>query len=202
MPSGDTQFGYRLDDGGADAAVDFVHDRSGHYDRSSGQAAWALRDGTLQSPTDVFSIQIWFKTTTGGGRLIGYSSGQQGVSTYYDRHLFLADDGRLVFGVFPGSVHTVASTRSYADGGWHQATATLSPEGMSLYVDGERVAHDDAVVSAQSFEGYWRVGFDNLDSWGTDTPTQRIFAGDLSYAAVYRVALTAEQITRQWNLGK
>ena len=116
VPSGDTQFGYRLEDGGARAqrSTSFTTEAR-HYDRSFSQAAWALRDGTLQSPTDVFSVQIWFKTTTGGGRLIGYSSGQQGVSTYYDRHLFLADDGRLVFGVFPGSVHTVASTRSYAD---------------------------------------------------------------------------------------
>jgi len=73
---------------------------------------------------------------------------------------------------------------------------------MSLYVDGERVAHDETVVSGHSFDGYWRVGFDNLDSWGQLMPTQRVFAGDLSYAAVYRVALTPEQIREQWNLGR
>ncbi|WP_374008680.1 sigma-70 family RNA polymerase sigma factor [Leifsonia sp. LS-T14] len=202
VPAGDTYAGYRLDDGDARSAVDFIHARPAEYDRSSGRAAWSLRDCTADVPTDVFSVQIWFRTTAGGGRLIGYSSGAQGLSTYYDRHLFLTDDGRLVFGVFPGAVHTVASTRGYADGDWHQATATLSLQGMSLYVDGERVAHDDAVVSAQDFDGYWRVGFDNLDSWGPDTPTQREFTGDLAYAAVYRVALTAEQIRAQWNLGK
>ena len=202
VPSGDTYAGYRLDDGDAGTAIDFVHNRTATYDRSSGQGAWSLRDGILESPTDVFSIQIWFRTTAGGGRLIGYSSGEQGLSMYYDRHLFLTDDGRLVFGVFPGAVHTVSSTRSYTDGGWHQATATLSPAGMSLYVDGERVAHDETVVNAQNFDGYWRVGFDNLDRWGDETPTQRVFAGDLSYAAVYRVALSAEQVREQWNLGR
>ena len=201
IPPEDTLFAYRLDDT-ADTAVDFIHNGTARYDRSAGGSAWALRDQTLRRPTDVFSVQIWFRTSVGGGRLIGYSDATQGTSRNYDRHLFLTDDGRIVFGVYPGTVHTIASERSYADDQWHLATATLSPDGMSLYVDADRVAHDGTVVTAQVFDGYWRIGFDNLDNWGAATPSQRAFSGSLAYAAVYRTALTSDQIRTQWVLGE
>ena len=73
---------------------------------------------------------------------------------------------------------------------------------MALYVDGERVAYDRTVTTGQSFAGYWRVGYDRLDNWGPATPSQHAFAGELAYAAVYRVALTPEQIRAQWVLAR
>ncbi|MGO4533855.1 sigma-70 family RNA polymerase sigma factor [Leifsonia sp. 2MCAF36] len=202
IPADDTLFAYRLGEGTTGTAEDFIHNGTAQYDESADGSTWALRDGPLRQPSDVFSVQIWFRATTGGGRLLGFSSAEEGLSSAYDRHLFLSDDGRLVFGVFPNSVRTIASSRSYLDNSWHQATATLSPQGMSLYVDGERVAQDEAVTTAQAFAGYWRVGYDNLDNWGPDTPSRRAFAGDLEYAAVYGIALTPEQIRAQWELGR
>ncbi|WP_285114554.1 sigma-70 family RNA polymerase sigma factor [Leifsonia sp. fls2-241-R2A-40a] len=200
VPPADTLLAYRVDDApGSTTATDFIHGNSAAYAGSPGTPGWSLTDSVLRAPTDAFSIQIWFRTTTGGGRLLGFGSAAQGTSFYFDRHLFLADDGRLVFGVFPGAVHTIASTESYSDGNWHQATATLSVAGMALYVDGERVAQDPSVTQAQDFSGYWRVGYDNLAAWGPDTPTRRQFAGDLGFAAVYSDALTADQVRLQWN---
>jgi len=201
VPGEDTVFAYRLDEADdATTAVDFVHGAEARYEQSRSTPGWSLSDAVLRPATDVFTVQVWFRNHTGGGRLLGYSSDVSGASWAYDRHLFLADDGRVVFGVFPGAVHTVSSEASYADGRWHQATASLSGDGMALYVDGHRVAADSTVTSGHDFAGYWRIGADNLDNWGPDTPSTRAFAGTLAFAAVYRTALTAEQIRTQWEL--
>jgi RNA polymerase sigma factor (sigma-70 family) len=201
VPSDDILFGYRLDDpGDATLATDFVHGSTGRYAGTPGQPGWTLADDTLREPTDEFTIQIRFKTEVGGGRLIGFSLSKEGDSRHFDRHLFLTDDGRVVFGVYPGWLHTISSSQSYSDGVWHQATATLSADGMNLYVDGERVASNPSVTRAQSFSGYWRIGYESLFNWGADTPANWIFGGTLSHAAVYRSALTAEQVRAQWKL--
>jgi len=201
VPSDNTVYAYRLDDA-ADAtdAVDFIHGTTARYDQPPSAPGWSLSDDVLRSPSDVFTVQVWFRSDAGGGRLIGFSSDATGTSWAYDRHLFLTDDGHVVFGVFPGIVRTISSPSSYTDGAWHQATASLSAEGMALYVDGQLVATDPAVTSGHAFTGYWRIGRDNLDNWGTETPTTRAFPGTLAFAAVYRTALTAEQIHTQWEL--
>lgn len=203
VPAADTVFAYRLDDAAdATTATDLVHGGTAHYLPQSGSGARALTDDLIRQPIDRFTIQIWFKATEGGGRLLGYSGSPTGSSVDYDRHLFLADDGRLVFGVYPDTVHTVASTTRYTDDRWHQATATLSDAGMALYVDGERVAYDATVTRAQQFTGYWRVGADNLDNWGAETPASRQPTGSLAFAAVYSTPLSADDIRTQWTLCK
>ena len=201
IPEDDTVLAYRLDeDDDATTAVDLVHGVTGRYDQPRATPGWSLSDGVLRPATDVFTVQVWFRADTGGGRLLGFSSDADGTSWAYDRHLFLTDDGRVVFGVFPGAVHTISSAASYTDGDWHQATASLSGDGMALYVDGQRVAADPTVTSGHAFTGYWRIGADNLSNWGPETPSTRAFTGSMAFAAVYRTALTAEQIRTQWDL--
>lgn len=200
VPADQTLFAYRLDEpSGAPTASDLVHGGSGRYDGSPGDATWSLTDETQRPPTDEFTAQIWFKADAGGGRLLGFTAQNQGVSAYYDRQLFLTDDGRLVFGVYPDEVHTVASAQIYTDDRWHQATATLSGDGMALYVDGQQVANDSTVTHAQDYAGFWRIGYDNLDNWGPETPTTRQVSGSLAFAAVYGAALSAEQVAAQWE---
>jgi len=201
VPSSDTLLAYALDDPeGSTVATDLVHGGTAQYDGSPGEAGWSLTDSAYRPATDVFSIQIWFTNTVGGGRLLGFSSSPGGPSLFHDRQLFLTDDGRLVFGVFPEAVHTVESSRSYSDGSWHQATATLSNDGMALYVDGELVARDATVTHGEDFAGFWRVGYDSLANWGPGTPSRYQFTGSLAYAAVYGTALSADQIRSQWSL--
>ncbi|SEH59306.1 MULTISPECIES: sigma-70 family RNA polymerase sigma factor [unclassified Leifsonia] len=201
VPSADTLLAYALDDPeGSMVATDLAHGGTAQYDGFPGEAGWSLTDSTRRPATDVFSIQIWFTTTVGGGRLLGFSSSPGGPSLYHDRQLFLTDDGRLVFGVFPEAVHTVESSRSYSDGRWHQATATLSNDGMALYVDGELVARDSTVTHGEDFGGFWRIGYDSLANWGPGTPSRYQFTGSLAYAAVYGTALSADQIRSQWSL--
>jgi hypothetical protein len=162
--------------------------------------AWSL-DGSAQTavyPTqqtgpNTFSIEIWFRTTVAGGKLIGFGT-NTGISGQYDRHLYLDKNGAVVFGVYANAIRTLqTSTTDYADGRWHSAVGTLSSAGMALYVDGALVTSNSSVTTGESDSGYWKVGYDTLGgSWpNVATPS---FTGSLRFAAVYSTALTSAQV--------
>ena len=109
-----------------------------------------------------YSTELWFKTTTTtGGKLIGYGNSAAGTSSNYDRHVYMRNDGRLTFGTHPGIVRTVTSTNAYRDGNWHHMVASQGWDGMKLFVDGQLVGALPDNTS-QAYNGYWRVGGDNL----------------------------------------
>lgn len=157
---------------------------------SSGGAASSV----AETAPDTFSAEVWFRTTTSsGGKLLGFGSSASGLSSSYDRHLYMNDAGQLTFGVYPDGARTVSSARSYNDGAWHHAVATLGPTGMTLHVDGLKVGVDSSVTSGQSYAGHWRVGGDSTSGW-PQAGSSNHFAGDLDDIAIYPTALTQEQI--------
>jgi hypothetical protein len=164
--------------------------------------AGAMGTTTLVSNPQTFSVQIWFTTTTlRGGKLIGFGDSTSGASGNYDRHIYMTNTGQLVFGVFSGAINTVVSPATYNNGAWHLATGTYSPAtGMKLYVDGAQVGAALGPPSAEAYNGYWRIGYDNLDNWGPTTPTSRFFAGSVAQASVYPTVLTATQVYEAWKV--
>lgn len=160
-----------------------------------------------------FSIEGWFKTTANtGGKLIGFGNNQTGLSGNYDRHIYMMNDGQLVFGVYNSAEVTIETPNVYNDGQWHyvvatyDATNTGSPN-MTLYVDGQLIG-TTSTSSAQAYSGYWRVGGDNLNGWnldpwgsnsqGTTQPASYYFNGTIADVAVYPTALTAAQISAHY----
>jgi signal peptidase I len=164
--------------------------------------AGAITTSGLVSNPQTFSVQIWFRTTTTtGGKLIGFGGSATGASGNYDRHLYMTNSGQLVFGVYSGAVYTVISPATYNNGAWHLATGTYSPAtGMKLYVDGAQVGTPVMPPNAEAYDGYWRIGYDNLDNWGTTTPSSRYFAGWVAQASVYTTVLTATQVSQAWQI--
>ncbi len=156
-----------------------------------------VASGTAASGPTTYSTQIWFNTTTtNGGKLTGFGSSQTGNSSSYDRHVYMQNDGTLVFGTYTGQLNTITSPKSYNDGKWHQVTATQSSAGMKLYVDGVLVGTNPQ-TSAQNYTGYWRAG--NDVTWGSNSNN---FNGQLDEFAVYPQALDASTIQSLYNLGK
>jgi signal peptidase I len=157
---------------------------------------------TATAGPNTFTLSMWFKTTTQrGGKLIGFGNARTGSSGQYDRHVYMANDGRLVFGVYPGAVREVVSPDDYDDGVWHQVVATLSSAGMRLYADGALVASRTDTTSAESYSGFWRVGYDNLNAWN-NTPTSAFFAGTVDEVAVYQgTAATADDVAAAYRAG-
>ena len=83
-------------------------------------------NAAFSNPT-VYSEEAWFKTTTNrGGKIIGFGNSQTGNSGSYDRHVYMQDDGRLVFGVWTGQTNTITTPSAYNDGDWHHVVATQS----------------------------------------------------------------------------
>lgn len=146
---------------------------------------------------NVFSLEIWFRTTSfSGGRLIGFGDSATGLSSSYDRHLFLRNDGRVVFGAFPGTEQRITTDAAYNDGGWHHAVATMGADGMKLYVDGQ-LRGTNPTTSGQSYAGHWRIGTDRVWSGASRTT----LTGSLDEAAIYHSALSAEQVAEHYRLG-
>jgi signal peptidase I len=165
--------------------------------------------GQVTTPTSFpgsnnVTIETWVRTkTTTGGELVGFSNSQAGAPGNYDRHLYMTNAGKLVFGVYPNAVKTIVSPLSYNDGAWHHVVATLSStNGMALYVDGKSVATDTATKSAQAYTGWWRIGQLPLSGW-TSAPTSNYFAGSLDSTQVWNtVALSATQVASHYRAGR
>lgn len=150
---------------------------------------------------DTFSAELWFRTdSTRGGKLIGLGSSQAGSSSSYDRHVYMANDGRLSFGVYPGEARAITSTGSFNDNQWHHAVATLGTNGMQLFVDGDKVASDASTTNGQAYQGYWRVGGDSIGGW-PNAPSSAYLEGSVDEVAIYPSVLTTQQITRHRAVG-
>ena len=168
----------------------------------SGRAAELGANGHVSSSASFsgpqqYSAEMWFSTTaTSGGRLIGFSSQQSGLSNNYDRHLYMRDDGRLVFGTWTGTENTITTSGAFNDGKWHHVVATQSSEGLRLYVDGE-LAGSHPQTAAQVYAGFWRVGGDNI--WGG--ASSRYLIGQIDEVAVYNQALKAAEVQTHYTLG-
>jgi hypothetical protein len=156
-----------------------------------------------------FSIEGWFETTTNtGGDLISFGNAQTGLSSDYDRNVYMMNDGQVVFGVYNSGVQTIESKNVFNDGQWHYVVATLSPSaGMALYIDGQLIG-TNPTTSAQAYGGYWRVGGDNLNGWNLDywgsnsqrttEPNSFYWNGTIDDVAVYPYAISAVQVATHY----
>jgi PKD repeat protein len=150
---------------------------------------------------NLFTVEAWFRTTTTrGGKIIGYGNSATGNSSSYDRHLYMTNNGAVVFGVFNGTTQTISSPSGLNNGQWHHVAATYGPGGTALYVDGSQVAANAAHTTARPFNGFWRVGGDQLNSW-PNRPTANAFAGTIDEVAVYHTALSAQKIATHHAVG-
>jgi hypothetical protein len=172
-----------------------------------GSSAYLYSNTYLNNP-QVLSVEIWFRTTTPQGKLIGLGSAQVGYSPVCDRHIYLTPSGNLVFGVKPSSTaRTITSPGTYTDGQWHHTVATLAPSsdpnpGMRLYVDGALVASDASTTSAASYSTLSvRIGMDTVSGWPS-APSSYYFKGSLAFAALYTRALTPAEVSAHYQVGR
>lgn len=151
----------------------------------------------LESGQDELSVEAWFRTTsTQGGKIVGFGSSSTGISSSSDRHIYLSGNGMVTWGVYPGQVSVLQSSAGYNDGQWHHVVGTLGDAGMTLFVDGARVGARGDVRSAQAYDGYWRVGGDNINSW--PNVNSRFLNGSIADVAVYDRALTRSEVDGHW----
>ncbi len=168
----------------------------------SGGSGYAADVTSAPGPTSTsFSELVWFKTTT-GGTLIGFTNIPTSArASQWDKILWVDNTGHIVFAVYPGKTVELTTTGTYADGAWHLVVATLSTAtGMSLSVDGGP-AVTNTNKAAQSYNGYWHVGWDNERTGWSNPPTDPFFNGTLADAATLPTALTSGQIATLYSAG-
>ncbi len=130
---------------------------------------------------------------------MGFSDTQTGsANRSWDRVLYVTDYGQLVFGVNPGRVSYVYSKNQVNDNTWHLATATISGAGMKLYLDGALIDSDSAVTTGKNYDGYFRVGDNELQGFPA-APSTDFFGGSLANAAVFGSVLSPAQISDHYN---
>ncbi|MDN3497539.1 PKD domain-containing protein, partial [Planococcus sp. APC 4015] len=155
---------------------------------------------TDETGLNTFSVESWFKTTsTRGGKIVGFGNRSSGSSTSHDRSIYMDNTGRVTFGVYPGAQRTITSAAGLNNGQWHHVVGTLSSAGMTMYIDGVRVGTRVDTTSAQTYNGFWRIGGDNTGSWA-NSGTSAYINGAIADVAVYGKALTRAQVDTHWTL--
>ena len=142
------------------------------------------------------TVEGWIQTTSSsGGRIVGFGTSQSGTSNAAtnDMVLYVNSANKLAFTLMNGTARTVASARTVNDGQWHHVAATAGATGVSLFVDGRRVARDQAPVSMATFAGYWRLLGDQTSNLA-NKPTNAALAGSVDEVAVYPSALSQAQL--------
>jgi hypothetical protein len=71
---------------------------------------------------------------------------------------------------------------------------------MRLYVDGGLVASGTATTVAETTSGYWRIGYDSLDSGWPNYPSSAWYAGALAQVSIYDTVLSATQVKQAWDV--
>lgn len=154
----------------------------------------ALTTQAEHANPQALTVEAWVRTsTTRGGQIIGFASSRSVLASRQDRQLYLADDGRVVFGVDAATRRAIASPASYNDGAWHHVVATLSSTGSTLYVDGVAVASDPSMNRAAAHDGYWITGGGKPTRYPLE-PSNTYLAASLDEVAVYPRALTPAQV--------
>jgi hypothetical protein len=170
--------------------------KSAYFDGGSATASDLYQYVNPQNLT----ISLWFNSQTqSGGKLLGFGNYVSGLSTSFDRHLYMNSVGQLYLGVISGSALTVNTTSSFNDGRWHHAVGTMSSAALSLYVDG-KLAGIGAGGAAANYNGYWRLGGDNLGGWPS-RPSSDFFQGYLDEASVWNRILSPSEILQLYRRG-
>jgi hypothetical protein len=155
-----------------------------------------VQTSTSSSNPEGFSTVAWFKTSSAsGGTIIGFTDTQgNGTPGSWDRVLWLDNTGKLVWGVYNGTTNELTSASAYNNGSWHMAVAEIGPSGQQLWVDGTRVGLNASVTTAQSYTGYWHLGWGYEASWA-DPPTSSYLSGSLAQVAIVPTQLSASGIS-------
>jgi hypothetical protein len=170
----------------------------------SGSAAVAGRSVESESPSPRTTLEVWFRTTTAGGTLVAFGSGDAGRPTTRSHELYLTPTGRLSFAV-RGSGATgadavfAATTGPVTDGAWHHAAAVQATGELRLYLDGSLAATKSGTVPVGSAGRWWVGGATPADLVNA---AKTAYAGDLDEVAVYPAALSGPALADHVAIGR
>ncbi len=163
-----------------------IADRSMTFNGSTGKVT--LPSSSSLHPGDVFSLELWFKSTD--ATTTGHPMWDGGTGDFIFRY---GNGGAGVVDVgISGGAAIAHATGAYNDGNWHHAVWVKNGAQNHLYVDGvDRITSlvNLTVVAASTNETLGlRVGGNS-------------FAGSLDEVALYNYPLTAAQVANHYAVG-
>lgn len=158
--------------------------------------------GTGLSDPTTFSVELWFKTSTGvGGKLIGFENSRNQTSTSFDREAFMRTDGHLVYLGGTSGSKVLVSPAALNNGAWHHLVITATPSGSNevtaMYVDGALVASGNTAKAGSTYTGWWRAGYGRVPT-GTGYPLTGNFTGTVDDVAIYTTQLGAARVSAHY----
>ena len=158
----------------------------------------------LDMGTSDWSYQIWFKTTSANGGLMGKSI-LGSVAGRWSISFSASVPGKLV-AVFQGNssvaLYSINATGAWNDGNWHNATVTCDRDGdMTLYMDG--TYNNKLSISASSAINMNTAGHFFIGTYGNAAGTAPAagwyFKGSLDEARVWNKCLTPAEVAANWD---
>ncbi|PZE81079.1 LamG-like jellyroll fold domain-containing protein [Curtobacterium sp. MCBD17_032] len=159
---------------------------------------------TSGTPPTTFSVEVWFRTDTARGHVLGFGSDRTSVSSIKSRLVYLDGKGLVhvgVQGAGNGFRFQVASKEAVHDDTWHHVVGTFTPGRLELWLDGIAQSSRSDLRNPETTPGYWRVGRQSLDPWaGATYPYD--FAGEVDHVRVYERVLSADEIRAHAAAGR
>ena len=171
----DGKFGSALEFGGSSEYVDCGDDKSLSITKTITVQAWVQFEG---SPSSAIIISKYGVSGSGLSYMlvINGDGGAPGRASFY----------------LSGWKHFRTQIN---DSDWHHLAATVSSEGIDLYVDGELDSHYGGVASISVSNSTVTIGAPNSNHWGAP------FKGVIDDAAIFDVALEQEDILALMDKG-
>ncbi|MFR9795520.1 RHS repeat domain-containing protein [Streptomyces sp. MS06] len=165
----------------------------------NGTDSSVLLPQTMASATEA-TADLWFRTSTADGMLLGSANGPLDTASNVQPLLWIGSDGKLYGGWYTSAgTPQLVTASAVTNGAWHHVVLTATATGQSLYLDGTLAESADfagtlAVLDHQ-YLGAGRSG----TSWhGLADHTTFHLTGQIAQAALYRTALTEDQVKDQW----
>jgi hypothetical protein len=133
-----------------------------------------------------FSLCCWFKPQTPhllrDGRLLLFGATPPPITSDSVTNRSLCIRGNTIsFYLYPGYPAVITAPDPVSYNTWHSAVATLSPQGMRLYLDGVMVTNNPSVTTSQLESGYIHMGsricadFDEVRIYNRALPPSEVY---------------------------
>ncbi|SER60144.1 RHS repeat-associated core domain-containing protein [Streptomyces sp. yr375] len=167
-----------------------------------GGGAVQLPASTLAGTTDL-TAELWFRTTTASGVLLAFQNAAVGQTPTSALPVLNVDGAGKLRGRFylvgGASATPVTSPGAVTDGAWHHVVLTSASTTQSLYLDGVPLGSITGAVADQTrSHAYLGAGYAN-GGWMDLPAATYYFNGQLDEAALYRGALTADQVSAHYR---
>ncbi|MFF8607691.1 LamG-like jellyroll fold domain-containing protein [Streptomyces sp. NPDC015346] len=218
----DEETGTKLSSGVAVNAGDATFQDTAGANETSGRVGWsgafgtsggnAVRfagktsvqiPGTLLGGAPDLTVEMWFRTGTPTGVLLGAQNTALGTTPTAWRPILNIDQTGKLRGEFSLSGMTgatpITSAQVVTDDEWHHVVLSATGSTQTLYLDGVQVGSlSGARADQRTAYAYLGAGYASPDWIGAANGT-RYFAGTIDEPAIYQHALTEQEVSAHYR---